>query len=103
MHFFTLACSAIEMSEKEKIKKYKTITQHKIIENILNRFIMPPPSIYRHVSQITKFTFSNDPRQIKFESKKIFQVLYNPFLTFKQSSKIDSVSFEKASSFVSIL
>jgi len=88
------------MSEKEKIKKYKVITQHKIRENILNRFIMPPPSIYRCVSQITNFTFFNTFRQIKFKSKKIFQMLYNPFLTFKQSLKIDSASFEKASSFV---
>jgi len=33
------------MSEKEKIKKYKVMTKHKIRENILNRFIIPPPSI----------------------------------------------------------
>jgi hypothetical protein len=88
------------MSEKEKIKKYKVITQHKIRENILNRFIMPPPSIYRFVSQIINFMFSNAFRQINFKSKKILQILHNPFLTFKQSLKIDSASFEKASSFV---
>ena len=49
MHFCTLICSAIEMSEKEKIKKYKTMTKHEIRGNVLNRFIMPPPSIYRYV------------------------------------------------------
>jgi len=54
MHFCTLVCSAIEMPEKEKIKKYKTMTKHEIRENILNRFIMPPPLIYRYVSQIIK-------------------------------------------------
>ena len=52
MHFCTLVCSAIEISEKEKIKKYKTMTKHEIRENILNLFIMPPPLIYRYVSQI---------------------------------------------------
>jgi len=55
MHFCTLVCSAIEILEKEKIKKYKTMTKHEIRENILNRFIMPPPLIYRYVSQIIKF------------------------------------------------
>jgi hypothetical protein len=55
MQFCTLVCSAIEISEKEKIKKYKTMTKHEIRENILNRFIMPPPSIYRYVSQIINF------------------------------------------------
>ena len=54
MHFCALVCSAIEISEKEKIKKYKTMTKHEIRENILNRFIMPPPLIYRYVSQIIK-------------------------------------------------
>ena len=54
MHFCTLVCSAIEMSEKEKIKKYKTMTKHEIRRNILNRFIMPPPLIYRYVFQIIK-------------------------------------------------
>jgi hypothetical protein len=59
------------MPEKEKTKKYKAITQHKTREDILNGFIIPPPSIYRCVSQII-FTFSNNFRQIKFENKKIF-------------------------------
>jgi hypothetical protein len=57
MQFCSLVCSAIEISEKEKIKKYKTMTKHEIRENILNRFIMPPPSIYRYVSQIINFGY----------------------------------------------
>jgi hypothetical protein len=40
---FKLVCSAIEMPEKEKIKKYKDMTKHEIRENILNCFIMLPP------------------------------------------------------------
>jgi hypothetical protein len=39
----------MEMSEKEKIRKYKAITKQEIRENIFNRFIMPPPSIYMYV------------------------------------------------------
>jgi len=37
--------SAIEISEKGKIKKYKIITKHEIREIILNWFIMSPSSI----------------------------------------------------------
>jgi hypothetical protein len=33
------------MSEKEKIKKYKVRTKYEIRENILNCFIISPPSI----------------------------------------------------------
>jgi hypothetical protein len=54
------------MPEKEKIMKYKAATQDKISENILHGFIIPPPSIYRYVSQTTTFTLSNDFKQIKF-------------------------------------
>jgi hypothetical protein len=39
----------MEISEKEKIKKYKAMTKHEIRENILNRFIMLPPSTYKFV------------------------------------------------------
>ena len=36
-------CFAIEMPEKEKIKKYKDMTKHEIRKNIFNCFIMLPP------------------------------------------------------------
>jgi hypothetical protein len=38
------------MPEKEKNNKYEIMTEHEIMENILNFFIILPPSIYRHVS-----------------------------------------------------
>jgi hypothetical protein len=38
------------MPEKEKIRRYKIMAKHDIMESILNCFIMLPPSIYRHVS-----------------------------------------------------
>ena len=43
MHFSILVCSAMEMPEKEKIKKYEDMTKHEIMENLLNGFIMLPP------------------------------------------------------------
>jgi hypothetical protein len=48
-HFLKLVCSAAEILEKEKIKKYMATAKHAIAENILNCFIMLPPSINRHV------------------------------------------------------
>ena len=74
-HSFCLR--AIEMSEKkkEKIKKYKVITQHKNKGNILNQF-------HNATSFNLQVRFSNNKnlrslilfRQIKFKSKKIFQI-----------------------------
>jgi hypothetical protein len=38
------------MPGKEKINKYEIMKKYEIMENILNCFIILPPSIYRHVS-----------------------------------------------------
>jgi hypothetical protein len=37
------------MPEKEKTKKYTDMTKQEIMKNILNCFIMLPPSTYRLV------------------------------------------------------
>jgi hypothetical protein len=56
-HFLKLVCSAAEILEKEKIKKYMTAAKHVIAENILNCFIMLPPSINRHIFLIMRTLF----------------------------------------------
>jgi hypothetical protein len=43
MQSFKLVCSAIEMPEKEKIKKFKVMIKNEIMKIILNCFIAPPP------------------------------------------------------------
>jgi hypothetical protein len=47
---FSSFSPAIEMPAKEKNNKYEIMPKHEITENILNCFIIRPPSIYRHVS-----------------------------------------------------